>query len=142
MTSRKSSIMMSGRTSNANSPMKTRPSAMKNGGEALPSNKELRQSMMLGGVNSKSGNLRPSTRPSSFGGTFGAGAGANARESIARASVNLRGDGSEQGQMVIENDRLKTTLTILNQKLKVQQDENLSLKATIEGLNQDLEDKD
>ena len=43
---------------------------------------------------------------------------------------------------MIENDRLKTTLTILNQKLKVQQDENLSLKTAIDTLNEDLVYKD
>lgn len=49
---------------------------------------------------------------------------------------------AEQGQLVIENDRLKNTLTILNQKMKVQSDENSQLKERIGQLEEDLEAKD
>ena len=42
------------------------------------------------------------------------------RHSIARASVSFKiADGTESGDLVIENERLKSTLMILNQKLKV-----------------------
>ena len=38
-----------------------------------------------------------------------------ARQSIARASVNFTlNDGTEAGDLIIENERLKTTLMILN----------------------------
>ena len=40
-------------------------------------------------------------------------------------------DGTEAGDLVIENERLKSTLMILNQKLKVTQD----LDTQIDGLN-------
>ena len=40
---------------------------------------------------------------------------------IARASMKFElKDGTEAGELVIENDRLKTTIMVLNQKLKVQ----------------------
>jgi CRISPR/Cas system CMR-associated protein Cmr5 small subunit len=51
-------------------------------------------------------------------------------------------EGSDQGQVVIENDRLKTTLTILNNKLKLQIDEIQYLKANNESLKVDLSYKD
>ena len=42
------------------------------------------------------------------------------RKSIARASVAFQlKDGTEAGDMIIENDRLKTSLAILNGKMKV-----------------------
>ena len=49
---------------------------------------------------------------------------------------------AEQGQLVIENDRLKNTLTILNQKMNVQSDEKSQLKERIGQLEEDLEAKD
>lgn len=43
--------------------------------------------------------------------------------SIARASVKFElKDGTEAGELVIENERLKTTIMVLNNKLKVQDD--------------------
>lgn len=54
--------------------------------------------------------------------------------SINRASVNLgigskgqfndQNNGSSDAQLKIENERLKTTLMILNQKMKVKEDED------------------
>ena len=45
------------------------------------------------------------------------------RDSIKRASVSFKLEGgTEAGDLVIENERLKSTLMILNQKLKVGQD--------------------
>lgn len=42
------------------------------------------------------------------------------RESIAQASSSFKlREGTEAADLVIENERLKTTLQILNQKLKV-----------------------
>ena len=42
------------------------------------------------------------------------------RESIAQASCSFKlREGTEAADLVIENERLKTTLQILNQKLKV-----------------------
>jgi len=47
-----------------------------------------------------------------------------------RASVSLGGKGAlDEGNLRIENERLKTTLMILNQKMKTQED------------NEDLQDK-
>ena len=47
----------------------------------------------------------------------------NVRQSIARASVKFELQGNtETGEMVIENERLKTSLQVLNQKLKAQID--------------------
>lgn len=54
------------------------------------------------------------------------------RNSIARASVSFKiADGTEAGDLVIENERLKSTLMILNQKLKVTND----LDSQIDNLN-------
>ena len=44
--------------------------------------------------------------------------------------------------MSIENDRLKNTLTILNQKLKVANDENGQLKNDIETFKKDIAARD
>ena len=45
------------------------------------------------------------------------------RKSIERASVSFQlADGTEAGDIVIENERLKSTLQIMNQKLKVSSD--------------------
>ena len=45
---------------------------------------------------------------------------ASIRNSINRASVSFKLEGgTEAGDLVIENERLKSTLMILNQKLKV-----------------------
>ena len=42
------------------------------------------------------------------------------RQSIARASMAFElKDGTEAGDMIIENERLKTTLGLLNSKLKM-----------------------
>ena len=82
------------------SQMKVRPSAIPSN---VPSNKQLRQSMMI----SPQKQERMST--AQFG------AASNARQSIARASMSFKiSDSAEAGQMSIENDRLKTTLDILN----------------------------
>lgn len=62
----------------------------------------------------------------------------NARQSIARASMSFKmNDSAREGQQSIEIERLKTTLDILNQKLKVAADENGELKTQIDTLNQD-----
>lgn len=67
----------------------------------------------------------------------------NARQSIARASMSFKmNDSAREGQQSIEIERLKTTLDILNQKLKVAADENGELKTQIDTLNQDLSAKD
>lgn len=50
-------------------------------------------------------------------------AGAKVRKSIVMASKDFAlKDGSEAADLVIENERLKTTIEILNSKLKMQQD--------------------
>ena len=50
---------------------------------------------------------------------FGSNSG-SIRNSINRASVSFKlAGGTEAGDLVIENERLKSTLMILNQKLKV-----------------------
>ena len=49
-------------------------------------------------------------------------------------------DGTEAGDIVIENERLKSTLAILNQKLKVGQDTESTLKSKIDGLEKTIED--
>ena len=63
------------------------------------------------------------------------------RQSLSRASVNFKAPELESiNDLKIENDRLKTTLTVLNQKMKSQQD----LEKTIEQLNirnSELEEK-
>ena len=47
----------------------------------------------------------------------------NTKNSMARASVAYKlEDGTEAGDLIIENDRLKSTIEILNQKIKVQSD--------------------
>jgi len=43
-------------------------------------------------------------------------------------------EGTEAGDFVIENERLKATLNILNQKLKVSQDTEVTYQNTIQGL--------
>jgi len=43
-------------------------------------------------------------------------------------------EGTEAGDVVIENERLKATLNILNQKLKVSQDTEVTYQNTIQGL--------
>lgn len=60
-------------------------------------------------------------------GQFAAGLGKigdnNTKNSMARASVAYKlEDGTEAGDLIIENDRLKSTVGILNQKIKVQSD--------------------
>jgi hypothetical protein len=68
--------------------------------------------MMMGSAIPKSAlqKERVSVAPS-----FGGIKAENARQSIARASMSFKiSDSAEQGQLSIENDRLKTTLTILN----------------------------
>jgi hypothetical protein len=43
---------------------------------------------------------------------------------MARASVAYKlENGTEAGDLIIENDRLKSTIGILNQKIKVQEDQ-------------------
>ena len=56
-----------------------------------------------------------------------------AREtSIKRASVSFSlAEGTEAGDIVIENNRLKSTLEILNQKIKVGLDTESTLKSKI-----------
>ena len=78
----------------------------------MPTNQQLRQSILnpsFSGSNvgvKKFGANKPESRESG---------GSNVRSSIARASMsfNLK-DGTEAGDLVIENDRLKTTVQILN----------------------------
>jgi hypothetical protein len=53
-------------------------------------------------------------------------------QSIKRASVSFQlASGTEAGEVVIENERLKSTLAILNQKLKVGQDTESTLRSKI-----------
>ena len=50
---------------------------------------------------------------------------AGVRKSVARASVSFNlAHGTEAGDLVIENDRLKTSVAIINSKLKRQEDDN------------------
>ena len=47
------------------------------------------------------------------------------KQTLARASVKFElKDGSEAGSLVIENERLKTTILVLTEKLKVQEHSN------------------
>jgi len=53
----------------------------------------------------------------------------SAKSSIQRASVSFQlAKGTEAGDIVIENERLKSTLEILNQKLKVSQDNETTMQ--------------
>ena len=46
-----------------------------------------------------------------------------AKDSIARASFTLKAkDGQDANELALENERMKTTLLVLNQKLNAQQD--------------------
>ena len=65
--------------------------------------------------------------------------GSSIRKSIARASVSFNlADGTEAGDLVIDNERLKTTIAILNGKLKSQEDSEEIIRK-LRGQNQDLE---
>ena len=58
---------------------------------------------------------------------------------MARASVAFQmNDGSQAGELVIENERLKSTLLILNQKLKT----NADTDGVISRLKTQCSDKD
>ena len=54
---------------------------------------------------------------------------------IKRASVKYEGGGGDAGELSIENDRLKTTVMILTQKLKMKEDDG---KEELERLQSDL----
>ena len=57
------------------------------------------------------------------------------KNSIKRASVAFKvADGTEAGSVVIENERLKSTLAILNQKLKVSQDHENIFNSKVKNL--------
>ena len=56
---------------------------------------------------------------------------------IRRASVNFTlKDGSDPGGLVIENERLQTTTQILNNKIKIQDDEEMQLETLRKKLDQ------
>ena len=65
----------------------------------------------------------------------------NVRDSIRRASVKFElNDGTHAGDLVLENERLKTTLTVLNQKLKNQNEFEGNMDA-VKKRNQKLEEE-
>ena len=56
------------------------------------------------------------------------------RKSIERASISFKlDDGTEAGEVIIENERLKSTIQFMNQKLRVGKDYIVTLENKIEG---------
>lgn len=62
-----------------------------------------------------------------------------AKEQIARASFTLKAkEGQDANELAIENERMKTTLLVLNQKLNAQQDYEEQI-LTIKNKNDEVE---